>query len=130
MQFWEIAGARHVALFLTKCVIQNGLPKGGKNKLCKRTGSVLQFHGLICSDHGRIIVESCSNPPRAVNDDSCALRQNLNLIFLWQAQHLALLDLLESQFSWQGQCFGMLKCDSCCTGQCTGFSCVATKEDE
>ena len=32
--------------------------RGGKSKLCERTGSVLQFHGRImfgsCSDHGRI----------------------------------------------------------------------------
>ena len=32
--------------------------RGGKSKLCERTGSVLQFHGRImfgsCSEHGRI----------------------------------------------------------------------------
>ena len=32
--------------------------RGGKSKLCERTGSVLQFHGRImvgsCSDHARI----------------------------------------------------------------------------
>ena len=33
--------------------------RGGKSKLCERTGAVLQFHGRImvgsCSDHGRIV---------------------------------------------------------------------------
>ena len=48
--------------------------RGGKSKLCERTGSVLQFHGRImvgsCSDHGRIMVGSCSNRPRIGNDAS------------------------------------------------------------
>ena len=39
--------------------------RGGKSKLCERTGSVLQFHGRImvgsCSDHGRIMLESAAH---------------------------------------------------------------------
>ena len=37
--------------------------RGGKSKLCERTGSVLQFHG-------RIMVGSWSNRPRIENDAS------------------------------------------------------------
>ena len=37
--------------------------RGGKSKLCERTGSVLQFHG-------RIGFGSWSNQPRIVNDAS------------------------------------------------------------
>ena len=37
--------------------------RGGKSKLCERTGSVLQFHG-------RIMFGSCSNRPRIGNDAS------------------------------------------------------------
>ena len=39
--------------------------RGGKSKLCERTGSVLQFHGRITvgswSDHVRIMVESAAH---------------------------------------------------------------------
>ena len=37
--------------------------RGGKSKLCERTGSVLQFQG-------RIMIGSCSNRPRIGNDAS------------------------------------------------------------
>ena len=54
------------------CIFQyKMLRQGRKRKLCERTGSVLQFHGLImfgsCSDHGLIMVGSCS---ALVNDVS------------------------------------------------------------
>ena len=50
--------------------------RGGKSKLCERTGSVLQFHG-------RIMVGSCSNRPRIGNEASTVFLQ----IFLrfWSA---------------------------------------------
>ena len=40
--------------------------RGGKSKLCERTGSVLQFHG-------RIMFGSCSNRPPIGNDASTVL---------------------------------------------------------
>ena len=43
--------------------------RGGKSKLCVRTGSVLQFHGRIIICY-RIMVRSCSNRQRIVNDTS------------------------------------------------------------
>ena len=52
--------------------IPNALPRG-TSRPCEPAGSVLQFHGRICSDHVRIMVESSA----IVNDASCNLRHKL-----------------------------------------------------
>ena len=52
VQFWEIAGARNVAFFHTKCVprwVEKGLRSGG----CEMT--ILSIMVGSCSDHPRII---------------------------------------------------------------------------
>ena len=74
--------------------------RGGKSKLCERTGSVLQFHGRImvgsCSDHARI--------GRALELTLQLFSANFSLI-------------LECNFAWQAQYLVRLEGDACCSAQ-------------
>ena len=54
-----------------KCCIFQYKCRGGKRKLCERTGSVFQVHA-------RIMFGSCSNRPRIVNDASAVFRAFLS----------------------------------------------------
>ena len=77
------------------CIFQYKMRcRGGKSKLCERTGSVLQFHGRI----------GFSNRPRIVNDASTVFSQ----FFL----------ILECNFAWQAQYLVRLEVDACCPAHC------------
>ena len=75
--------------------------RGGKSKLCERTGSVLQFHGRIMfgswSDHARI--------GRALEMTLQLFSANFSLI-------------LECNFAWQAQYLVRLEGDACCSAHC------------
>ena len=59
VQFWEIAGAQNVAFFHTKGVSKMGRVRSAKRGVqCKMT--------ISWSDHGRIMLGSCSERPRIV----------------------------------------------------------------
>ena len=78
--FWEIAGARNVVFFHTKCV-----SKVGRGRSPRRRVRDDDFMLGSCSDHGRIILESSFILAEAIQRVSNAI---LNLKISWQAQYL------------------------------------------
>ena len=68
VKFEEIAGARNVVIFNTKCVSE-------ARKVTSANGRVRDDEFMVgsCSDHGRIMFGSCSNRPRIGIDASTVL---------------------------------------------------------
>ena len=68
VNFEEIAGARNVEIFHTKCVSE-------ARKVTSANGRARDDEFMVgsCSDHGRIMFGSCSNRPRIGIDASTVL---------------------------------------------------------
>ena len=90
-----IAGARNVVFFY-KMLVGSSKSNLGCEAGCGLTVS--------WSDHSRIMVGSCSDRSRIVNDVS-AISRNLR-------------EILENHFAWQAQYSVMLGDDTCCSAHC------------
>ena len=96
VQFWEIAGARNVVFFHTKCVSKMGRLRSPKRRVRDDDFIV---------DYRRIMFGLCSECRRIV-------------FLLAEAIHGVSAEILNLQISWQAQYLVRLEADCACSAHC------------
>ena len=89
VQFWEMAGARNVVFFHTKCVSKMGRVRSPKRRVRDD-----DFILGLSSDYPRIV------------------------FLLAEAIHGVSAEILNLQISWQAQCLVRLEADCACSAHC------------